>query len=173
MKIILLSGLPGSGKTTWIKCQKDDYPDVVHTVFSADSWHTLPDGQYVFNPSEAMNAHSNCLRGYIECLRGYAKWLKARFESGMPELEAETVYVDNTNLSIAELAPYMAVAQAYLKEYPQVLTVNVDPEVAWGRNVHEVPREVFDKMLNRRRHLENDWPPWWPQPVSLFPPMAI
>ena len=66
--------------------------------------------------------------------------------------------VDNTNLSAWEISPYVQVASAY--EMPcQIVTMKCDPEVAFNRQVHGVPKKNYDHMV---RNLEHRWlPPFW------------
>ncbi len=140
MKVVVLSGIPGSGKSTYAR---ERFPDAV--VFSADAYFTDPaDGTYRFNPALLGVAHGQCLRGFAYALHAGA---------------AELLVVDNTNLTVAELAPYAALALAYNAEL-QIITICCDIETAATRNVHGVPRHSIARMWSALG--ERKLPPWWP-----------
>lgn len=92
MKVIMMSGVPGSGKSTLVARR---WPGAV--VFSADAYFMV-DGEYRFDPSRIGEAHCGCLRSFTETLQ---------------VADVEVLVVDNTNLSVSEIAPYAALAQAY------------------------------------------------------------
>lgn len=138
MKVIILSGIPGAGKSTYAERR---YPDAY--VVSADSYFMV-DGEYRFDPAGLPAAHGACLRDFTRALQAH---------------EHATLVVDNTNISVAEIAPYAALALAYGADL-RIVTVNADPENAWARNVHGVPAQSIRRMfdaLNKR-----ELPPWWP-----------
>ncbi len=99
------------------------------TVASADRYPKLytyhPDGSVSYDVSLADPSHGASYKTAIEAIR-----------------EGCDVVVDNTNLSLAEIAPYVAIAQAY-RATCEIVTINVNPEIAFARNTHGVPREVF------------------------------
>lgn len=102
MKVFVMRGLPGSGKSSWIKTQiarmESQAPNV---VISADSYHLeTVDGKsvYKFRPERARAAHDCCLSEFVRTM-------------SLPS--AIEVFVDNTNLSAWEIAPYVRVAEAF------------------------------------------------------------
>lgn len=138
MKVIVMSGIPGSGKST---LARERFPGAV--VFSADAYFMV-DGEYRFDPARIGEAHNGCLRSFTETLQA---------------ADVEVLVVDNTNLSVAEIAPYAALAQAYGAEL-LVLTVRCDVARAWTRNVHGVSAERVTAMAAVLASRE--LPPWWP-----------
>lgn len=135
--VIIMLGVPGSGKSTHAKALQ-------LPIVSADDAFVGDDGVYRFNPADLPKAHASCLRRFVELV-----------QHGMD------VVVDNTNTSVAEIAPYAALAQAYGHEL-RLLRVECDPEVAATRNVHGVPAETVRAMHARLAATVKLLPPWWP-----------
>lgn len=137
MKAIILSGIPGSGKSTFAG-EADK-----RVVCSADDFFMV-DGKYCFDFRKLGEAHGSCLRKFIECV--------SRGES--------VVYVDNTNTTVLELAPYMAIANAYNYKI-ELVTFLCDPEIAAKRNKHGVPYAACLAMNNRLVSRDREIPPFW------------
>lgn len=139
MKVVILRGMPGSGKSTWAK---NNLPGAF--VCSADHYFEK-DGEYKFNPSQLGNAHGECMRIFICVL-----------SEGRP-----LVVVDNTNVTKIEIAPYLSVAQAFGYD---VEIICIDPKLSLKelseRNVHGVP---YQSLKNMERRWEWDFPPHWPR----------
>lgn len=96
--IYILRGPSGCGKSTWAK---ERYKKGA-SICSADEYFTRVDGSYHFDPSELGQAHGKCLRRYIDVV-------KQVYELG----DEFDIIVDNTNITDAELAPYVRIAEAY------------------------------------------------------------
>lgn len=62
-RMILVRGLPGSGKTTFAKSH---FPDAVHC--EADDWLTGPNG-YQFDPGRLTEAHMRCRDKAVAAVR--------------------------------------------------------------------------------------------------------
>ncbi len=118
MKVTILSGVPGSGKSTYARNLGAD-------VVSADDYLPLkPQG------ADFGIAHAKCM---------------AYFQLLVMQHVAHVV-VDNTNTTAVEIAPYYLVAQAHDAEVT-VLRFTCDAEAAFRRNVHQVPFQTFAVML--------------------------
>jgi hypothetical protein len=76
--------------------------------------------------------------------------------------------VDNTNCSVAEVAPYAALAGAYGHEL-HIITLIGDPLAAWQRNRHGVPFANIVKQDVSLRQSLAEWPPWFPQQIFAQP----
>lgn len=134
-------------KTLW-----DSFIDREHRLgyFSADNYF-LVNGVYQFDAKHLGTAHNNCLLQYTNAV----------IDPGMVAI------VDNTNCSLVEVVPYLALASAYGHEI-HVITLVGDPQKAWERNKHEVPYErVLDQDARLRDSLK-DWPRWFPQHIFPF-----
>ena len=139
MKVIIMCGISGSGKST--RTEKL-YPEA--TVCSTDHFFMV-NGEYKFDPRKLSQAHGNCLRKFVAELC-YRKPL---------------IVVDNTNTSVAEVAPYAALALAY--DYKlEIEILKVDVDTAAKRNIHGVPYTTIVKMAERIDNLKNELPFWWP-----------
>jgi predicted kinase len=140
MKVILLSGISGSGKSTYasllrghvIRCSADDF------------FHR--NGGYHFDSSQLGRAHGDCLKKFAENL-------------AKPDyVKPEYLVVDNTNLTALELAPYVALAFAY-GYVPDLITLMVSHKTGAARNKHGVNEEDCRKMENAL--LSRELPKYW------------
>lgn len=149
MKVVILSGVSGSGKSTkartmWNELAAGTYCKVV----SADDFFMV-DGEYKFDPSKLSAAHGACFKTFMDVLY---------FERGFYDL----LVVDNTNTTATEIAPYVLGAQAFGVEV-EILTVMCETEddlkVCAARNAHGVP---FQGVMRQHTNLKRrELPPWW------------
>jgi len=122
MRLILIRGLPGSGKSTMAKSFSDDYVRLETDMF----WYDV-DGNYNFDISRIKEAHEWCqmeTRKYFGVYGG-------------------DVIVSNTFTTKKELQPYFDLA----KEFDIVPNV-ILCQNQWD-NVHNVPQEALDRMKAR------------------------
>lgn len=131
MKCTIMIGASGSGKSTYAK-----EIDAVHC--SADFWFSRS-GEYKFDAAELPLAHAHCLRKFIEACQNH-----------------RDVLVDNTNTTVAEVAPYIAIALAHCYA--------IDVVVCQRRykNIHDVPLKTLVRQRNQVDRLLQDWPAFWP-----------
>ena len=139
MRVLIMRGYPGSGKSTWVK------KNLPGAHICSTDFFFYRDGEYRFNPSLYPHAHAACMGSFIEAL----------------QKERPLVVVDNTNITLIEIAPYFSVAQSFGYD---VEIVFVDPKLSMKelseRNVHGAPYETLCRMESR---LENNFPPFWPR----------
>ena len=143
MKLLILSGLPGSGTDEYIRKNFIE-KGIQHQVFSADDYFSKT-GKYIYDPTKIKEAHDECLMKFIEAVR---------VEHLMLGIVKEAVLIiNNTNTTTLEIAPYYLIASAYGVEV-SLLTLETMPEVAEKRNVHGVPFGICVAMyenLNNRK----------------------
>jgi predicted kinase len=146
IEVIILSGIPGSGKTTWIE-HNLDLSRV--RIFSADHYFTDSSGVYLFDPDRIQQAHSDCLRRFVSAL----------LEIERDEYPSEQILVvDNTNTTAWEIAPYYSLAAAW--GHPvRIVRTECDPALAHSRNVHGVSMEHVGKMFERMKGAP--FPSYW------------
>lgn len=160
MPIIILRGIPGSGKSTFVRERIFPKHSVVH-ICSTDDYFTDPKtGKYTYNLADIGRAHA-------QCLQLFNKFITNAIPEELRE-EGEALVVDNTNSGIAEMAPYAAFAVAYGHPLHIVTLVVNDPIKAWRRNTHGVPLKTCLEM--HKRLMTDTLPPWWQEeliPVEL------
>lgn len=149
MNCVIMRGVPGSGKSTWIK---NNYPDPeypkMQEIFSADHYHINDAGVYEFKPENIRKAHNHCLIYFTQM---------SSLGSGT------TLIVDNTNIRVWEIAPYYRLAEAFGYDV-EIIHVHADPVVAAKRTIHGVPP---GRVLEMHRSIE-PVPAWWNQ-RSIYP----
>ena len=143
-EIIIMRGLPGSGKST----RAAQLAGTTGLVFSTDEFFMV-DGRYRFDPFRLKAAH---------------RWNQQRVENAAAE-GVPLIVVDNTNVTQWEMAPYIRMAQVHgygvRFKYPQT-PWQFDPRECARRNTHGVPYENVLKMMER----------WEPQPFIALPVAA-
>lgn len=156
MKVLIMRGLPGSGKSTYLKCNVlSGFQGADCVVCSADDYH-MKDGKYQFNPTNVGKAHDACLEKFLNTILDVARdrgTQKFADYLGVPYL-----IVDNTNTSVWEIAPYYRLAE--LHGIPvQILRFEIDPWAACKRNQHQVPAERIFRMYDtlRTERLPSHW----------------
>lgn len=144
MRIILMSGIPGSGKSTYVQ---KHFPGAF--IVSADSYF-MKNGEYKFDATKLSLAHGACLQSYASALVN--PWIG----------EPQTMVVDNTNVTALELAPYVALANAYGHK-PEIVSFTFSYRdqvmLASVRNIHGVSEEACKAMAHR--FWERETPPYW------------
>ena len=142
-KVVVLSGLSGSGKSTYAKKLWNDLePGTYCKVVSADDYFMV-NGEYKFDPMKLGDAHGACFREFLLSLE---------------DVGYNLIIVDNTCLSVAEIAPYMLGAQAFGWE-SEVVTLQCTKGRALGRNVHNVSERAIEGQLTALA--SRQLPPWW------------
>jgi NEDD4-binding protein 2 len=129
--IILLRGLPGSGKSTFANYMFSN------NIFEADQYFYDENGlNYNFDASKLHLAH---------------KWCQLRVEHAMEDnLKSDGVYfseivVSNTSTTEKELEPYLELAKKY--DY-QIISLIVENRHG-SKSIHNVPDEKLEQMKNR------------------------
>jgi len=144
--VYIMRGASGSGKSTHAR---ENFTRPI--ILSSDDFWLLdgPDYKNNFNPSRLGEAHAWNLRRFALYIVGDAK----------PYVDSDLV-VDNTNTTVAEIAPYYALAHAF--GYPvQIITLDTDPKVAFARNIHGVPEAAHRRQVQNLRANNSIIPPYW------------
>uniref|UniRef100_A0A8C3R274 NEDD4-binding protein 2-like 2 n=1 Tax=Cyanoderma ruficeps TaxID=181631 RepID=A0A8C3R274_9PASS len=131
--LLILRGLPGSGKSTLSRVLLGQSSDGV--VLSTDDYFRQQYG-YTYNAAQLGDAH---------------EWNRRRAKQAM-EQGKSPVIIDNTNTQAWEMKPYVEVAleKGYRVEFHEPDTWwKFDPEELEKRNKHGVTREKIAQMLER------------------------
>lgn len=138
MNVIILRGIPGSGKSTLVRREF-----LTAQIVSADHFF-MRNGEYHFDRSLISRAHQACWLAFYQLV-----------------LErAPLIVVDNTATTISEIGPYVLPAETNGYRV-KIITVKADPAVAAARNVHNVPVEAVEMMARRLDEHTRFIPPYW------------
>lgn len=138
MTVHIMVGCSGSGKSTEARRIVRD----PKARPSADDFFVREGGVYRFRAEHLGLAHGECLRA---------------FETAIQSLPV--VCVDNTNSTVMEAAPYIALALAWGHKV-LIHVFRVDPVMAHARNAHGVPLASVKRMAES---IDREWPaalPW-------------
>lgn len=146
MKVIILQGCSGSGKSSYAESLRKTNPDMRVDILSADHFFMV-DGEYKFDASKLDYAHGSCMRNYL-------------YVTGDEEIHRNINYliIDNTNTTPVEIAPYYAVASALGIEV-EIVHIDTPWAAAAARNKHGVPEAVVRAQSERIR--TNQFPKRW------------
>ena len=160
MRVTIMAGIPGSGKSH----SANRRPGGI--VLSTDDFWVDDDGEYEFDPNNLTQAHGWNFRRFLDILRNWGSVPNMKFfeDLGIPVPTVthcpNHIIIDNTNTTIAEIAPYYAAAQAYGAEV-EVLAVLCPWQVASARQTHDVPDAKVYQMSLRLEDTLRNFPSWW------------
>lgn len=145
MKVDIICGISGSGKSTYAKNLGADI------ICSVDDYFVNAEGEYEFNHAMVEQAHKKCLRLYASVIVS-------------PPDSASHVVVDNANTMITAVAPYAALARAFDHDL-EITILECDPVVAARRNIHNVPLADIMAQFHRIKELQAQLSKWWPYKI--------
>lgn len=120
-ELILLRGLPGSGKSSFSK-------HLIDTHWIETDMFFMQDGEYKFDGSKLRQAH---------------QWCQDRVEDWMSK--GFTVTVSNTFTQEWEMEAYYKLAEKYGYRVSSLIVENRHG----GENIHGVPADKLEQMRNR------------------------
>ncbi len=127
--LILLRGVPGSGKTTLgeiiLQTSQQQKPDVL----SADNFFTDDKGNYNFDVTKLKEAHNICQQKCADRMR----------------MEFSKIVVANTFTQEWEMEPYFEMAKRYGYRIHTLVVENRHGST----NIHNVPNEKLEQMKAR------------------------
>jgi predicted kinase len=127
--LILLRGIPGSGKSTLGHAILNSPQLTTNTVLSADDLFVDSNGVYNFEPDRIKEAHNMCQQKCAEKMK----------------LGIYKIVVANTFTQEWEMKPYYEMAERYNYRIHSVIVENRHD----GVNVHDVPEEKIRQMKDR------------------------
>ncbi len=139
-QVTIMAGIPGSGKS---HTAGGLIPSGV--ILSTDDFWKIATGQYDFDPARITEAHGWNFQRFLECVS----------RENPPH-----IIVDNTNTTIAEIAPYYAAAQSFGADV-KVLAVLCPWQVAAERQQHGLPPAKVYQMSLRLEETLRRFPAWW------------
>lgn len=122
--LYIIRGIPGTGKTTLANQLTEGDDGIRH---SADDFFYNEDGEYQFDKERLPEAHQSC------------QW---RVKKSMQD-EIGRIAVDNTNIELWQVAPYLNMALDY--GYTPVI---IKCETNFG-SIHDVPVSTIEDMREK------------------------
>lgn len=127
--LILLRGVPGSGKTTLGNAILFTNQSNIQDVLSADNFFINEKGEYIFDFTKLKEAHNDC---QVKC----AERMRNQFSK---------IVVANTFTQEWEMEPYFVMAERYNYRIHTVIVENRHG----NKNIHNVPKEKIEQMIKR------------------------
>jgi predicted kinase len=126
--LIILRGLPGSGKTSFAKYMFSN------NIFEADQYFYNNEGNYNFDANKLHQAHLDCQRRVEELMK-----ISDTTQYG------QEIVVSNTSTTEKELQPYLNLADKYNYKVVSLIVENRHG----NKSVHGVPADKIEQMKNR------------------------
>ncbi len=150
-QVIIMRGLPGSGKSSYIKKLMGGTLEIdpTHIICSADDFHML-NGKYVYVAANTGEAHKQCLQKFLHAVQVHP--------------QPSFVFVDNTNTTKEEIAPYYRLAELFTQSI-RIVRCHVAPEDVINkiRNTHAVPDSTIWNM--HQNILSERLPAYWKEEI--------
>ena len=127
--LILLRGLPGSGKSTLGNVILTSISTDTPSVISADDYFNNENGEYIFDATKLKEAHNQSLEKCADRMR----------------LGIKKIVVANTFTTGWEMERYYEAANRYNYRVHSVIVENRHE----GQNIHGVPDDKIKQMKNR------------------------
>lgn len=146
MQVYIMRGLPGAGKSSWITSRADKgtrfFPVPAH-ICSADNYQVNEAGIYEYKVERVKEAHKQCFLDFMDRLQ---------------DEQIQHLFVDNTNTTVWEIAPYYQLAEVWGRPV-KIVHIDCSLAVALKRNVHDVPGATIWRM--QQNLLTEKLPPHW------------
>jgi tRNA uridine 5-carbamoylmethylation protein Kti12 len=130
-KVIILAGIPGSGKSTYIEgLMKTFSEDISVSIVSADHYF-IKYGTYKYVAHDIPHAHKQCQNRFSDAL----------------DMDVDVIFVDNTNILSKHRKPYVQEALDCGYEV-EIHALPADVEASASRNIHGVDLDVCQRMFD-------------------------
>lgn len=144
---IIMQGLPGSGKSTFVNKLLEHFKG---EVCSADYYFESEDG-YNFDKSLIEEAHRFCGNKFVEHVMK----------------NVNLIIVDNTNLNIWEMHPYVWLSKLRSRRCI-IIRMVCDLQKSIERNIHNVPVSTLSHMNKRMESIRKNVFPFYMYDVDVF-----
>lgn len=136
MHVIIMRGLPGSGKSYFVENLQKNSKDLNIGVCSADQYFQEKESGYIFNETEISSAHFACQDKFIDFV----------------SKKCNVIIVDNTHLQKWEYQIYQRIALLY-GYTSHIVTISLGNEASHkkfhNRCAHKIKPHVFRDMVEK------------------------
>ena len=134
MNVLIYRGPSGSGKSTHAVTVKNycRENDLSITYCSADDYFLDESFEYKFKPHKISHAHEYCYNRFVSAIGARKDW----------------IIVDNTNLALWEIMPYLQLANYYRAEI-HIIQFDAPWQVRMANQMHDLPqKKLAQQKLN-------------------------
>jgi len=139
-ELVIMRGIPGSGKTTWAK---ENYPDAVH--FANDDFHMV-NGEYRFDKMKQSEAVASCMANAL----GTMLVNNERDMIFVRDTRRRDIVVHNTHVKRWMYENYvkLGMLMGYRVRIIEMASRNLDEiRIFMERGTHDVPMEIVARMV--------------------------
>ena len=126
-QLIIMRGIPGSGKSTYLK---KEYPKAF--ICSADHYFIDIDGKYKARLNKIPLSHKACQEAFNSAI------LK----------KIPCIAIDNTNIKIQHFEKYIEIAKIYNYKV-KIIRIQINAKTAFERNIHDVPLYAVERSCKQ------------------------
>lgn len=125
-QLIVLRGLPGSGKSTFANFYKNNlHPELSSIICSADSF-LYENNEYIWTKERVIKAHEKCFQLAEESMIN----------------NINIIILDNTNIKSSDYKYYRKIARKYNYEYVSLIIENIHNT----KSIHNVNKETLNNQ---------------------------
>jgi predicted kinase len=146
MKVWMMQGIQGAGKSTWAKTFKATSTGT--HICSADDFFINDQGEYVYKKELQSTAHKYCKRQFTNLM----------VLGNQSMVICSNIIIDNTNTNVRDINYYYDLAMLYDCDFEIIYLKALDIEKTGARNAHKVPIDTIRRFVTNLETFEATYP---------------